>query len=283
MAASGYGGQVEGRAADGAAPVGNPVLVGGSDGTNTQTLLTDTLGRLVTAPSGAGATSAGFALGTMVTTAVTDVPIRSTVYTEPAANAQRSISSANAADTAAGTGARQLKITYLDSTGAGPFTETIAMNGTSVVNTVSTTICFIEKLEVTSVGSGGVNAGIITLFGAVSGGGGTVGTIAAASNRTFWAHHYTPTGKTTFITDMAGNNTSTANSTLLSVRAKVLAANAPEVVVSDYVAIGGPQQQGTRAYGTAIQVVGPSRIILYGAPAGTPSITTRAAFDYYDQ
>lgn len=36
---------VEGRAADGAAAVGNPVLVGGYDGTNAQTILTDTSGR----------------------------------------------------------------------------------------------------------------------------------------------------------------------------------------------------------------------------------------------
>lgn len=36
--------QVQGTAADGAAPVGNPVLIGGSDGTNAQTLLTDSNG-----------------------------------------------------------------------------------------------------------------------------------------------------------------------------------------------------------------------------------------------
>jgi hypothetical protein len=38
--------QVEGRAADGAAVTGNPVLIGGQDGTNAQSLLTDTSGRL---------------------------------------------------------------------------------------------------------------------------------------------------------------------------------------------------------------------------------------------
>src|SRR5574343_1249515 len=85
MAAGGYGGQVEGRAADGAAPIGYPVLIGGSDGSLAQTLLTDSLGRLVVATAGAAGTTKGFALGTMVTTAITDVPVRSTTYTEPSA------------------------------------------------------------------------------------------------------------------------------------------------------------------------------------------------------
>ena len=40
-------GQVEGRAADGGAVAGNPVLVGGYDGTNAQTLITDTTGNIV--------------------------------------------------------------------------------------------------------------------------------------------------------------------------------------------------------------------------------------------
>jgi len=283
MAASGYGGQVEGRAADGSTPVGNPVLFGGSDGTNTQTILTDNLGRIITAPSGAGANVAGFALGTMVTTAITDVPVRATTYTEPAVNAQRSLSSASANDTAAGTGARQVRITYLDATGAGPFTETVTLNGTTAVATVATNICFIERMEVVSVGSTGSNVGIITLFVNAAGGGGTIGTIAATTNRTFWAHHYTPTSKSSFITSMAGNNTNTSNVTVLSVRAKVLAANTLDVIVSDYVAVGGPTAQESRTFGTAIQVTGPARLTLYGAPAGTPSITTRASFDYYDQ
>ena len=48
-----------GAAADGAAFVGNPVLIGGQDGTDAQALLTDTLGRLVTAGAGTAGTPAG--------------------------------------------------------------------------------------------------------------------------------------------------------------------------------------------------------------------------------
>ena len=51
MASGGYGGQVEGLAADDAAAVGNPVWVAGWDGTLVRALLTDTAGRLVTVPA----------------------------------------------------------------------------------------------------------------------------------------------------------------------------------------------------------------------------------------
>jgi hypothetical protein len=52
--------KVQGAAADGAAVAGNPVLVGGQDGTNAQTLLVDTSGRqLVVGAAADGATAAG--------------------------------------------------------------------------------------------------------------------------------------------------------------------------------------------------------------------------------
>lgn len=71
--------QVQGAAADGAAPVGNPVLTAGSDGANVQTILTDTSGRLVnvgaaadgTSPAGAPLLMAGQD-GTNVQTLATD-------------------------------------------------------------------------------------------------------------------------------------------------------------------------------------------------------------------
>ena len=71
--------QVQGTAADGATPVGNPVLIAGQDGTNVQSLKTDTTGRpeVVGAaadgspPSGAPVLTAGWD-GTNVQTFATD-------------------------------------------------------------------------------------------------------------------------------------------------------------------------------------------------------------------
>lgn len=71
--------QVQGTAADGATPIGNPILVAGQDGTNVQSLKTDTIGRLEVVggaadgspPSGAPVLSAGWD-GTNVQTLATD-------------------------------------------------------------------------------------------------------------------------------------------------------------------------------------------------------------------
>jgi hypothetical protein len=271
-----------GAAASGAAVAGDPVLVAGSDGANARALLTDTAGRLITTPFGGTATS-GIATGTVTTTATTNVPIRASTYNEPAANAQRSISSANAADAAAGTGARQVQITYYDVTGAGPFTETVTLNGVTPVNTANVNICFIEKLVVVSVGSGSVNAGILTLFNAITGGGGTLATMNAGDNQTLWAQHYVATGKTCNITSISGNNSNTSNGTVMTIKAKPLTGTGPERQVSDFVRGGGGGIQATRSYGITIQVTGPARVLLYGAPEGTPSITSRGSFDFYDQ
>lgn len=236
---------------------------------------------VTTSPSNA---TNGIAAGEIATSATTDVLIRKTTYTEPSSNAQRSVSSANANDTAAGTGARTIRLTYYTTTFTGPFTEDITMNGTTTVNTVATNICYIEKIEVLTVGSTGSNVGIITLFAATGGGGGTVGTIAATDNRTYWAHHYIATGKTCNVTSMTGNNTNSSNNTRLSLRAKSLSvAAAVDILVGDTLTIGGALSQTQRTYATYVRITGPSRVSLYGAPAGTPNITTRASFDYYDE
>jgi hypothetical protein len=232
--------------------------------------------------SPAGSTT-GIAVGEVATTATTDVVVRKTTYTEPASNAQRSVASSSASDAAAGTGARTIRITYYKADFTGPFTEDITLNGTAKVNTVSTTICYIEKIEVLTVGSNGSNVGIISLFGATAGGGGTVGTIAAGDNKTLWAHHYVATGKTCNITSLSGNNTNSSNNTRLSIRAKNLSvAAAPDILVSDTWVVGGGTAQTQRGYGTPVRVAGPARISVFGAPAGTPNITTRASFDFYD-
>lgn len=243
----------------------------------------DDSGRLVVVSAGDAAAN-GFAYGTVATSAITNVVVRATTYTEQAANATRSLSSSSANDASAGTGARTVKVTYYDSTGAGPSTETVTLNGTTAVAMVSSTVCYIEKIEVMTVGSNGSNVGTITLFVNNAGGGGTIGTIAVGDNRTFWAHHYVPTGKTCYITGMTGNNNNGSNQTLFSIKSKDLSvAAAPEIQISDTVVNGGGVAQSERAFGTPLKVAGPSRISLWAAPGGTPAITNRGSFDFYDQ
>jgi hypothetical protein len=275
--------QVQGTAAAAASPVGNPVFIGGTDGSLVRGILTDTSGRIIVAPTGSNTTN-GFAYGTVSTNAITTVPIRASTYNEQTTNAQRSISSSSANDTSAGTGARTVTITYYDATGAGPNTETITLNGTTSVNTTNNNICFIEKIMVATVGAGASNAGTLTLFVSTGGAGGTIATVSVGNNQTFWAHHYVSSSKTCFITGLTGNNNNSSNTTLFSLKAKnPTSTTVPELLISDTLQCGGNLSQTERIYGTPVKVVGPSRIIMYAAPGGTPVIISRGSFDYYEQ
>ncbi len=237
---------------------------------------------IVTAISGFGA---DFRFGDITTAANTNVPVRRTAYTEQSTNARRSIASANAADAAAGTGARTVTITYYDQTGLGPFTETLTLNGTTGVNTVNTNICFIEKMVVATVGSGAANAGIITLYSAINKGGVAIGTIAVGDNQTFWSHHYVASGKTCKVTGIScgHNGTTVGSGGVFTLRALTLGvANVPDLQVSDFVRLYGQSSTFERTYPSTIPVAGPARIVLYVAPETTSSTIYRGAIDYFE-
>jgi hypothetical protein len=223
--------------------------------------------------------------GDIILSSVTTAAIRRTTYTEQATNFTGSIASANANDTAAGTGARTVKIYYVDQTGATAGTETATLNGTTGVNLVTTTKCFIEKIEVLTAGSGGVNAGIISLYTGANKTGTVVGTIAATDNTTFWAHHYVVTGSVCSVTGVYhGNNSTVSGGVSVAVlKAKQLnSANAVERQVSDFIGVAGAANPFTRIYGSVIQVTGPIRLLMYVTSGSAASITYRGSFDSYD-
>jgi hypothetical protein len=227
--------------------------------------------------------SAAFSFGQITTAALTEVVVRSTPYTEPTAQAQRSVSSSVAADTAAGTGARQVRITYLDNLGNGPFTETVTLNGTTPVNTVATNIRFIEKMEVVSVGSGGSNAGVITLFNGLAGAGGAIGTIAVNQNNTAWAHHYVPVGKAANITGLScgHNGTVVGSGALFRIFAQALNDGQPDRQISDFVRLYGQSSTFSRIYQSPIRVFGPARVTVRVTPESTSALIYRTAFDFF--
>lgn len=233
-----------------------------------------------------GNATPGLVFGNVATSSITTVPVRKTTYTEQATNAQRSIASASANDASAGTGAQQVKVTYYDQTGAGPYTETLTLNGTAGVNTVATNICFIEKMEVVRVGSGGVNAGIITLYSAISKGGVAVGTIAVGDNRTLWALHYVPAGKTGHLTELTVNNTSSTvgNGASFFIRAYAIGVSgAPDLQVCGLVRAYGQSSQVTQVFGTPLAITGPARVQVWVTTEGSGSVDNRAALDFYDE
>lgn len=262
------------------------VMIGVDSTGNQHPLLTDSSGNLKTniAPVTGGAIAFGdVTLNSNNTTAA----VLRTTYTEQTTNFTGSIVSSSASDTAVGTGARTITITYLDQTGAGPFTETVTLNGTTAVNLVNTNHAFIENIVVVTVGSGGSNVGTITLFRGAGGTGTNVASIGASDNRTFWAHHYTPIGKTTYITGSLIANTSStvgAGATYAIKAISLGVAGDVEKQVTDTLTLYGQSSMTPRLYTTAIPLaVGPARLTMYVSTLSATTQTYRASFDYYDQ
>lgn len=241
---------VAGAAASGAAVAGNPVLTGGSDGTNARTLKMDTSGRPdvtlqawlgSTAPT-VGQKAMSASLPVAIASDQTAVSIKDVIweisstglyqgrvarnttligrrttfvagvlndlgqFTLPsAAGAQFGIMTATEAleivsssanDAAAGTGARTVKITYIDALGAETST-TVTMNGTTPVSLGAIRMLAVQYMEVVTNGSGLTAAGNITLRTV------TVGTqwemILAAYNRSMSAQYMVPVGFTAYL------------------------------------------------------------------------------------
>ena len=224
----------------------------------------------------------GIRFGQIATSANTLVKVLKNAYTEQTTNAQRSFVSSSANDTSAGTGARTLLLTYYDQNMAGPFTETITMNGVSNVNTVSSTICFVESIVVATTGSGLTNAGTITMKAAAAGGGATITTLSAGDNRTLWAQHYVGVGLTCYITAFRGcSNTNGATAGAITYINKV-PLGLFELQISGkqhYIGNVGTIQV---AQTMPIQVVGPAKIIQYVIPESATANTMFADFDFYE-
>jgi hypothetical protein len=230
-------------------------------------------------------TNPDFAFGDVTLTAIAIAIVRRTVYTEQTTNAQRSIASANANESSAGTGARTVRITYYTATFTGPFTETVTLNGTTYVNTVATNICYIESIEVLTVGSTGSNVGILTLKAATAGGGATIGTINATDNQTFWAHHYVPTGKVFNVTGLSVSHSGTTvgSGGVFILRARSLSnADSANFQISDFVRLYGQSSTFARIYNSPLKVTGPSIITVYVTPETASSTVYRASFDFYE-
>jgi hypothetical protein len=225
-----------------------------------------------------------FTFGDVTLAAIAIAVIRRTAYIEQTSNAQRSLVSASANDTAAGTGARTVRITYYTAALAGPFTETVTLNGTTAVNTVATDICYIESMEVLTVGSTGSNVGIISLKAATGGGGVTIGTIAAVNNQTFWAHHYVAAGSVCNVTgiSVSHSGTTVGSGGVFALRALSFAtANSSDIQVSDFVRLYGQSSTFARIYTSAIKVAGPARLAVWVTPETATSTVYRASIDFF--
>lgn len=218
-------------------------------------------------------------------TAGTEVAVNGTAYVEQTSGAQRSIKSANAADTAAGTGARTVRLTYftLDASGniSGPFSEVLTLNGTTAVPTVGANIALIDRLEVLTAGSSGVPAGALTLYTDNAGAGSAIAIVAAGDRRTYLGHAYVPTGRVLTITDVAiESGEVTTVQTLLNLRALAYG-NAASIEQALTAALAVQGLNGTRVTNSPLRVAGPARVQLYATPGNTATANVRGEFGYY--
>lgn len=226
---------------------------------------------------GNGVTS-GRAQGYVGTSATTGVAVRATTYTPQGTNAQRSIKSTSALDTSAGTGAQQVTINYLD-TSFVLHSEVVTLNGITAVNTVGTNIAFIESMVVNQVGSGGGNAGTISIFTATAGGGSAWGSIAIGDNQTFWAHHYVPSGVTCYLLSVTCGATSVAGQTNINHFGNPLSTNIPQLQIGvSLVHLAGSSFD--HDYEIPIAVPGPDLILLTEKPTASTASTAVSGFEY---
>lgn len=228
--------------------------------------------------------ASGFEVGQIQTAATTEVILRKATYTEQTTNAQRSLVSSSANDAAAGTGVRTVRITYYTASGTGPFQETITLNGTTAVNTVATNICYIDKMDAITAGSGGAAAGNITVRSVTGGGGVAIKQISTGDLQSFDAVHYVATGQTLYITGLSTghNGTTVGSGARYRIRSQPIGvANAPLKQVSDFVRLYGQSSTITRLYQSPIIVVGPAKVELWVLPETATSTLYYGSFDYF--
>jgi len=220
----------------------------------------------------------GRAVGYVATTTATNQAVRGTPYSPQGVNAQRSVASNNANDTAGGSGAGTIVLNYLTAAFVLK-SETIVLDGVTPVNTINTDIAYVESIQAATVGAGQVNAGIISLFVGINGTGAVWASVAPGDQGTAWAHHYVPAGATCYVTNLVAGATAVAGVCNLVHQASLAVPNAPTTQIGSPV-VHPAAGQWDHSFPLWLPVVGPDLIWVNELPvAATPS-KTWAAFEY---
>jgi hypothetical protein len=220
--------------------------------------------------------------GYVSTSGSSSTRVMATTYTEQSSNAQRSLVSSSANDAAAGTGARSVRLTYYDQALAGPFTEDVTMNGTTPVNTVASNICFIERIEVLTVGANGSNAGTISLKATTAGGGATVGSISTDDNETNWCHHYIGAGRNMKLESIWATVKGVYSGVITVRRSKPTVANSPEITITPALRVQ-PGSQERHSMVVPVEVQGPARISVFArSDSASGTLDWNVGFGIYE-
>lgn len=128
------------------------------------------------------------------------------VWNEQSTGAQRSLVSDSSQDSATGTGARKVLLTYISSVDGTRKTEVVTLNGTTAVDTVATDIKWVDQLQVIDAGSGQLADGTISLMSATAGGGTTMAQIVAGESDLRAAVIYAPSNRTVYMSRVFGTS-----------------------------------------------------------------------------
>jgi hypothetical protein len=224
------------------------------------------------------------AAGYVAAATVAQRKIRSTTYTPtlPGVAGQRSFSSSSANDTNAGTGARTILHTYL-TTAFVRKTQVVALNGVTAVNGAAVDCAYDESIVVLSSGSLATpwNVGVVSMFLNAGGAGGTVMSIAATDNQTYYAHHYVAAGETCFLTNVMFGDTLTGGVGFIS------RSGDPSQTTLPLLGIGGlyPHASGDakdHTFSNALGIPGPDYICLNDTPnAAVAGNFSYGSFEYF--
>lgn len=220
--------------------------------------------------------------GYTTTSATSFAAIRATTYTEQSTNAQRSVVSDDTNDASAGTGARKVIITYYDQALAGPYTEEVTLNGTTAVNTVATDICYIERLDVSEVGSQLGNLGTISLMDTTGGGGSAIGSIAPGDNETNWVHHYVASDRICRVLSVQSHVKGAYGGSSHLRCATPTISNSPEKTVAPVLRVA-PGMQSAVELPAPLVLTGPCRVVLYAKPDVSNSLDWLAGFNFIEE
>jgi len=219
----------------------------------------------------------------------TAIRVRMGTYNEQTTNFTGSLKSTSASDVnSTGTGAWQVTVTYYDQTGAGPYTETALLNGTTAVNLVNVNHCYIEEIFVSKVGSGGSNVGTITLYTGTGGTGTAVCTIgtghvnSGGDMRSYLGHHYTPLNKTSSLNTVIFSAGGSSTGWFYLTEASPLVSGAGDTPVSEVIVVAGSANSVVRQLLNAIKVAGFARITAWVVPQANNQ-QFFSGFDYADQ
>ena len=136
-----------------------------------------------------------FCLGNKTTTSTSETLVSLRDYTEQNSEAQRSLESTSSEDSSGGSGAKVLRVIYLDSE-YGEKYEDVTLNGTTRVTTIATDIRFIQDLRVVQ---GAAAVGAIKVWEAASGPEVEFCGVSAYTTQGFFAHYYVPAGYKVYI------------------------------------------------------------------------------------